>query len=106
MIVVARPSIAAVWPRFVVTLGLYGFWRRQNVSILTNRRVLIGRGIIFRTEQSLPLARINDAVYVRKGLYAYCEVASTLRGRSHVQRIGPLSAHIARRFTEEIIART
>jgi hypothetical protein len=106
VIVVARPSIAAVWPRFALTLGLYGFWRRQNVSILTNRRVLIGRGIISRTEQSLPFARINDAVYVRKGLYAYCEVASTLRGRSHVQRIGPLSAHTARRFTEEIIART
>lgn len=106
VVLVARPSIAAVWPKYLVTLGLYGLWRRQNVTILTDRRVVVGRGIISRKEQTLPLSRINDAVYVRKGLYAYCEIASTLRGRSHVQRVGPLSARQARRMTQEIISRS
>lgn len=106
VVMVARPSIAAVWPKYVITLGLYGLWRRQNITILTDRRVLVGKGIVSRTEQTLPLSRINDAVYVRKGLYAYCEIASTLRGRSHVQRVGPLSVRQARRLTREIIART
>jgi Bacterial PH domain len=106
VVLMARPSIAAVWPRYLITLGLYGLWRRQNLTVLTNRRVLVGKGIISRKEQTLPLARINDAVYVRKGLYAYSEIASTLRGRSHVQRVGPLAPRLARRFTQEITART
>jgi hypothetical protein len=106
VVLVARPAIAAVWPKYLITLGIYGLWRRQDVSIVTDRRVLVGKGIISRKEQSLPFARINDAVYVRKGLYAYCEIASTLRGRSHVQRVGPLSARQARRFTAEVVSRS
>jgi hypothetical protein len=106
VVLVARPAITAVWPKYLITLGLYGLWRRHDVSIITDRRVLVGKGIISRKEQSFPFARINDAVYVRKGLYAYCEIASTLRGRSHVQRVGPLSARNARRFTAEIISRS
>jgi hypothetical protein len=106
VIMVARPAISAVWYKYVITLGLYGLWRRHDVSIITDRRVLVGKGIVSRKEQSLPYGRINDATYVRKGLYAYSEVASTLRGRGHVQRVGPLSARQARRFTAEILARS
>jgi hypothetical protein len=106
VIMVARPAISAVWFRYLVTLGVYGLWRRHDVSIVTDRRVLVGKGIISRKEQSYPYARINDAAYVRKGLYAYCEIASTHRGRGHVQRVGPLTARQARRFTAEILARS
>jgi hypothetical protein len=106
VLLVARPAIAAVWPKYLFTLGLYGLWRRQNVTVVTDRRVVVGRGIISRKEQTLPLSRINDAVYVRRGLYAYCEIASILRGRSHVQRVGPLTARQARRMTQEIISRS
>lgn len=106
VIMVARPAISAVWYKYLITLGFYGLWRRHDVSIVTDRRILVGKGIINRKEQSFPYARINDAAYVRKGLYAYCEVASTHRGRGHVQRVGPLSARQARRFTAEILSRS
>ncbi len=106
VVLVARPAISAVWYKYLFTLGLYGFWRSHDVSIITNRRVLVGKGIVNRKETSLPYARINDASYVRKGLYAYCEVAATLRGRGHLQRIGPLSSRQARRFTAEILSRS
>jgi hypothetical protein len=106
VIMVARPAISAVWYKYLITLGLYGFWRRQDVSIITDRRLLVGKGIVSRQEQSFPYARINDAAYVRKGLYAYCEIAATHRGRGHVQRVGPLPARQARRFTAEILARS
>jgi hypothetical protein len=106
VILVARPAISAVWYKYLITLGFYGFWRSHDVSVVTDRRVLVGKGIVSRKETSLPYSRINDASYVRKGLYAYCEVASTLRGRGHVQRIGPLSSRQARRFTAEVLARS
>jgi hypothetical protein len=34
------------------------------------------------------------------------KIASTHRGRGHVQRVGPLPARQARRFTAEILARS
>jgi hypothetical protein len=106
IVLLARPSIGAVWPKYIVTLGLYGFWRKRDVSVLTDRRVLIGKGIVRRTERSIPLRNINDAMYQRKGLFAYCEIASTMRGRTDVRRVGPLSTRQARQFTQAILARS
>ncbi len=105
VLLVARPSIAAVWYRYVLTLGIYGFWRRQDVSVLTDRRVLVGKGILRRSERSIPLQSINDAVYLRRLFFAFCEISSTVRGRNHVLQVGPLSARQARRFTQEILGR-
>jgi Bacterial PH domain len=105
VLMVGRPSLAVVWPKYVLTLGLYGLWRKRNVSVLTDRRVVVGKGIFSRTEYSIPIKQISDAMYVRRGLSAYCEVASVLRGRDHVERLGPLSARQARRLTDEIESR-
>jgi hypothetical protein len=105
VLLLARPSIAAVWYRYVITLGVYGLWRRQDLSVLTDRRVLVGKGIVRRTERSIPLHSINDAVYLRKLFFAYCEISSTVRGRNHVLQVGPLSARKARRLTQEIQGR-
>lgn len=102
---IGRPSIVVVWPKYLLTLGLYGLWRKRNVSVLTDRRVLIGKGIFSRTEHSIPIAEISDASYVRRGLSAYCEVASVFRGRDRVQRLGPLPARQAKRLTDEISSR-
>ena len=38
--------------------------------------MIIGKGFISRTEHSIPLNRMNDTVYQRRGLFAYCEIAS------------------------------
>jgi hypothetical protein len=105
IVMVGRPSLAVVWPKYLLTLGLYGFWRNRNVSVLTDRRVVVGKGIFSRGEHSIPFSQINDVDYVRRGLSAYCEVASMLRGRGHVQRLGPLAPRHARRMSDEITAR-
>jgi hypothetical protein len=106
VVLLARPAIGAVWPKYVVTLGLYSLWRKRDVSVLTDRRVLIGKGIIRRTERSIPLSNITDAMYQRKGLFAYCEIAATMRGRTDVRRVGPLSTRQARQFTQAVMARS
>ena len=106
VLLVAHPAILAVWPKFLLTLGLYGFWHRRNTWVLTDRRVLIGKGIIARNESSIPLRSINDAVYQRKGPFGYCEIASVRRGRPDVRRVGPLPIWQAHQFAQEIVART
>jgi Bacterial PH domain len=105
ILMVSRPTILVVWPKYVLTLGLYGLWRKRNVSVLTDRRVLVGKGVFSRREHSIPIKEISDVAYVRRGLSAYCEVASMFRGRDRVERLGPLSSRQARRLTDEITAR-
>jgi Bacterial PH domain len=109
LVLVARPARSVVWPRYLVTLGVYGIWRKRHTFVLTDRRVLIGRGVLVRTERSIPLDRVHDAVYRRRGLAAYCELVGVGRGGRHVEhrveQIGPLSPLRARRFTAEVLAR-
>jgi Bacterial PH domain len=105
VILVGRPPISIVWPKYVFTLGIYALWRRRNTAVLTDRRVLVGKGIVSRKEQSIPIDKITDATYMRRGLAAYCEVASAMRSREHVERVGPLSARLARRLTDGILDR-
>ena len=54
---IARPGRVATLPRFVLTLGLYGLWRRRDSSVLTDRRVLMGRGIVRRASARSPCPR-------------------------------------------------
>src|SRR5262249_50939799 len=103
VVLVARPSRAALLVRYALTLGLYGFWRKRNTFVLTDRRVLIGKGIFGRNERSIPLRRVDDAAYARRGLAAYSEIVSFDRAGRRLERIGPLSPRRAKRFTNEVL---
>ena len=78
VVMVARPSRIATLPKFVFTLGLYTFWRRRDTSVLTDQRVLLGKGILRRTERSIPLALIDDVTFTRSWISSYAG--------SHLQR--------------------
>jgi hypothetical protein len=106
VVLVARPARAVVWPRYLWTLGVYGIWRKRHTFVLTDRRVLIGKGVFMRTERSIPLHRVDDAVYTRRGIAAYCDLHSVHRGQRHVEHIGPMSPFRAHRFTQEVLARS
>lgn len=102
VLVVNRPSLAVVWWKYLLTLGLYGIWRKRDVSVVTDRRLVSGRGLVSRTERSIPLNRIDSASYTRKGVAAFCVVDAGERGRFRVHRFGPFSAKNARRMADEI----
>jgi len=106
VIMVARPARSVTSHKYLYTLGLYGIWRKRHTFVLTDRRVLIGEGVFIRTEKSIPLDRVDDAVYIRRGVTAYAEVVFTRRGQRVVQRIGPLTPVAARRFTDAVLAHT
>lgn len=55
------PAKAPRWATYVITLGLYEFWRRANVYAVTDRRVAARAGLITKTEGSLPLFYVQDA---------------------------------------------
>jgi hypothetical protein len=106
LVVLARPSRGVTWPKYLYTLGLYGIWRKRHTFALTDRRVLTSEGVFNRSERSIPLTRVDDASYRRRGLAAYCDLVVTGRGPRRTERLGPLSSRAARRFAREVQART
>jgi hypothetical protein len=106
IVLVARPARSVTSHRYLYTLGLYGIWRKRNTFVVTDRRVLIGEGVFVHSERSIPFDRVDDAVYIRRGVAGYTDVVFSRRGDRMVERIGPLTPFAARRFTDAILART
>jgi hypothetical protein len=101
--VIGRPAISSVWPKYLLTAGLYNIWRKRHTAVLTNQRLMLAEGVVSRRERTIPMKRIRGATYIRKGVSAYCDVALTDRdGMGPPTRIGPFRSRVARRFVEEI----
>jgi hypothetical protein len=103
VLIVARPGRLATVPKYIATLGLYGLWRKRNTSAVTDRRILLGKGLIRRDETSIPLSHVDDVSVARRGLYSYADVSIERKGRSTFTRVGPLTPRAARRFAKEIL---
>jgi hypothetical protein len=61
IVTACKPAKLPRWITYLVTLGLYEFWRRATVYAVTDRRVVARKGIITKTEGSLPLFYVQDA---------------------------------------------
>ena len=103
VLMVTRPGRIASFPKYLATLGMYGFWRKRDTSAVTDQRVLLANGILSRNERSIPLSHVDDVSVARRGLYSYVNLSITQRGASIAQRVGPLSPGAARRFAREIL---
>ena len=106
VVMLTHPSRGVTWHKYLYTLGFYGVWRKRHTFVLTDRRILTSEGLFNRSERSIPLSRVDDASYRRRGLAAYCDVVVTGRGPRRTERVGPLSYRSARRFAREIQARS
>ena len=52
-----RPCPSGTWYAYLLTLGLWEFWRRKKAYTLTNQRIIETKGILEKTETSLPRER-------------------------------------------------
>jgi hypothetical protein len=102
IVLVARPSHLSTFYKYLYTFGLYGFWRKRNTSVVTRRRILMGRGIVNREEKSVPMSRVEDVKFLRRGLHSFAQLVVNDRGRYRTEEVGPLQAHAARRFAAAI----
>jgi hypothetical protein len=105
LLVEVSPSRLATCYKYLYTLGLYGIWRKRNSSVITSDRVLTGRGVFRREETSIPMSRVVDVKYVRRGLHCYAEMAILDRGHHRTEDVGPLSPRIARKVAAAILDR-
>ena len=105
VVMIVRPSRALSLGKYIYTLGLYGIWRKRHVYVLTDTRLMIGKGVVSRTETSIPMNRVEEASFVRRGLGSYCQIVLMAHGRRRTELVGPLLAKDARRLAGEIQAR-
>jgi hypothetical protein len=105
VVMTAVPARGPTTHKYLATLGLYGLWRKRRTSTVTDRRVLMGRGLIHRTERSIPMRNIEDVVFKRQGLNGWVEVDINDRGSHRAEKIGPMSPRSARRFASEVLRR-
>jgi hypothetical protein len=101
--IVARPGRLATFPKYAMTLGAYGLWRKRNTSAVTDQRILLGKGLIRRDETSIPLGDVDDVSIARRGLYSYADITTERKGRTNYTRVGPLTPRAARRFAREVL---
>ena len=105
VVMVARPGRLATLPKYVATLGLYALWRKRNNAVVTDQRILLGRGILRRDERSIPLDCVEDVTFARRGIYSYADLVVQGLGSDTVRRIGPMTPRAAHRFAKEILRR-
>lgn len=102
VVTVVHPSRAFSLPKYAATLGLYGIWRKRHTYVVTNQRLMIGKGVVTRREWTIPFRKVEGVSFVRRGPGAYAEVQAISRGRREIDAVGPLSARDARRVVSAI----
>jgi Bacterial PH domain len=105
VILVASPSRAANFYKYLYTAGFYGIWRKRDTAVITSRRLLISRGVFRREEHSVSISDIDSARYTRRWFNSYALVTIGGRARRRTEQIGPMSSRMARRFVGEILGR-
>lgn len=98
----SKPSVVGTLAYYVFTLGLYALWRSRTAFMITDRRVVVAKGIINRFERTMPLAKVQDAT-LRRTLWITTVVVTSAGGASGVEVIGPLTHAGAQRFVEVLL---
>ena len=97
-----RPSVWWTLGLYLFTLGLWFFWRKRHVYVLTNERVLAVKGIISTREASTPLTRIQD-VHMGRSPFTGGSVAwSSAGGALGVGKIRQITRDNALRFADAL----
>ena len=94
------------WPVMftkIITLGLFTFWWRASVFVVTDQRVFMKVGILRKAEVSLPMRFIQDASTYRSLTRIAAVIVSTAGGRSGKTTLSPLSGSDARALSDAIL---
>lgn len=90
---------------YVLTLGLWEFWRRRHRIVVTNRRLVIAAGVVSKQESALPLGRIQDVHLTASPLTGGAVALSTAGGGLGVGGVSRLTRADATALADALNAR-
>ena len=100
VVMVLQPSKWWTLGRYIFTLGLWHFWRKRHLYVLTNERVLVVKGIVNTSEASAPLGRIQD-LHVQRSIWSGGSVSwSTAGGPLGVTKVANVTRADAARLAD------
>jgi membrane protein YdbS with pleckstrin-like domain len=88
---------------FALSLGLYAIWRQATWFTVTDQRVIVSKGILTRTQRSIPIDMVQDAT-VTTQLGVGTVVVTAAGGRASALRIGPVASSVAHEMADAILA--
>ena len=98
-----HPGSYAIWGRYLITLGLYGAWRRAACFTVTDQRVIMTRGLVLsKSQRSVPVDMVQDAS-VQTTMGVGSVLVSTAGGSASVERFSPLRSETARELSDVIL---
>lgn len=97
-----QPSLGGCWLQMLLTLGLYAIWRSETVFAVTNQRVIYKKGILSKTERSVPLSQVQDATVFTQLWVAGVQI-STAGGAPSIERLAPITPSQARAFADRVL---
>jgi hypothetical protein len=89
--------------RYLLSLGLWEVPRRSTQFLVTERRVIVDRGLLVRHTRSIPLRQISAVDVVQTPWEHDVEINGGTGGLGSL-RLGPLSARSARHLTAAVAA--
>ena len=106
VLVQARMRLGCIgWFGVVITLGLSLIWWAAQTFTVTNQRVIMRRGVIWKTEQAIPLGKVQDVVVDRGPLSTLIRLTSA-GGSTNLgfMALGPFSNAVGAEFARTLEA--
>ena len=101
-ILAAHPTGWNLAYAYLFTLGLYEVWRRATWFTVTDQRVILSKGIITRTQRSIPVDMVQDAT-VTTQLGIGTVFVTTAGGQASALRLSPLTSAEAHEISDAIL---
>jgi len=101
-ILAIHPTAWTLGMAYIFTLGLYELWRRATWFTITDQRVILSKGIVTRTQRSVPVDMIQDAT-VTTQLGVGWILVTTAGGPASTLRLGPVTSGIAQEIADTIL---
>jgi membrane protein YdbS with pleckstrin-like domain len=103
IIFTAHPGGWTLIYAYVLTLGLYAFWRPAKHFTVTDQRVILSKGWVTRTTRFVPIHMVQDAKE-RIALGVGSVTISSAGGPLSIETFGPMRAADARDMVTVILS--
>jgi uncharacterized membrane protein YdbT with pleckstrin-like domain len=99
----AKPGSWLTFGMYFWTLGLYSFWRRATHFALTDQRVIQAKGVVSKSQKTLPLDMVQDATVTTALGAGGLNVSTAGGGQLSQLRLFPMRSEDASHMSEMII---
>jgi membrane protein YdbS with pleckstrin-like domain len=97
-----KPTFAVTWLQHIFSLGLYHFWLIRTYFLLSDRRVILAKGIVNKRLVTVPLEKVQDVTLSTVLWLGYVSLSTAGPSGASVEKVGPMRNRDAREFIDRL----